>query len=160
MTSIDVAECAATIVFGTVTGNAQDCAERAARALARAGILSRVIDASDYPVTDLPRERVLLICASTYGDGDAPDNAVGLLGYLQDSACPQLSSLRYAVLAFGDRSYEYFCKCGADFDAALAGLGAGKLLERVECDVDYEELANGWITAVVDRLKDIHASLL
>ena len=37
----------------------------------------------------------------------------------------------------GDTSYEFFCQSGKDFDSKLAELGAERLLDRVDADVEY-----------------------
>ena len=47
-----------------------------------------------------------------------------------------LSALKYAVCALGDRSFPYFAQCGKDFDTALKALGAQAVVEQVECDDD------------------------
>ncbi len=57
--------------------------------------------------------------------------------------------LKFAVLALGDSSYEHFCQTGRDFDDRLEALGAARLRERIDCDVDFDESAAAWISDAV-----------
>lgn len=68
-----------------------------------------------------------LICTSTYGQGDVPDNARALYDSL--AAEPQfLGHVRYGVIALGDRTYlQTFCFGGKKFDERLADLGAQRI---------------------------------
>lgn len=60
-----------------------------------------------------PNAQHLIVLAATYGDGEAPQNAVTFLKKLAD--VPQ----SYAVLAFGDRSFPNFCAFGQRVDKIL-----------------------------------------
>src|SRR5258708_30379090 len=66
-----------------------------------------------------------------------------------------LSHLQYAVLALGDTNYEHFCKCGKDFDQQLSLLGAQRLFERADCDVDFEQAAQSWLDGVFSVLEAV-----
>lgn len=72
---------------------------------------------------------IYLICTSTYGSGDVPDNARAL--YESLAAEPQfLGHVRYGVLALGDRTYlQTYCFGGQKFDARLTDLGAQRIGE-------------------------------
>lgn len=92
---------------------------------------------------------------STHGEGDPPDRARPLYDLLHGRKAPKLANLKYSVLALGDSSYERFCEVGRRFDAQLESLGAQRLHERVECDVDFNESATRWIETITSRLADV-----
>ncbi len=89
---------------------------------------------------------------STHGEGDPPDNGLTFYEFLHSKRAPKLEGTKFSVLALGDTSYEFFCKTGQDFDARLAELGAERIVDRVDCDVDFEDAAAGWLTAVTGVL--------
>jgi sulfite reductase (NADPH) flavoprotein alpha-component len=142
------------VVYGSQTGNGRRIAERLGQAAEAAGLAVRVYAARDYPLRDLAMERLLTVVVSTHGDGDPPDDARGFIEHLAGKRAPQLPQLRYAVLALGDSSYPRFCATGREVDERLAALGAQRLLERVDCDVDYERLVAPWLEQVVGGARD------
>jgi len=143
-----------TIVYGSQTGNGKRIAERLARAAESAGLATRVYASGSYPLKDLVRERMFVVVVSTQGDGDPPDDARGFLEFLQSKRAPMLDQLSYSVLALGDSSYPKFCETGRQVDDRLAALDAKRLLDRVDCDVDYDTLANAWLDRVVNGARD------
>ncbi len=106
------------------------------------------------PLKDLAKERLLVVVVSTHGDGDPPDDARGFLEFLASRRAPKLEQLSYAVLALGDSSYPRFCETGRQVDERLAALGAKRLFDRVDCDVDYEKLATPWLDEVVTGARE------
>jgi sulfite reductase (NADPH) flavoprotein alpha-component len=141
------------VLYGSETGNAEALAKRVAKAASQRGFDAKPLGLDKIAAKDLAAEQFVLILTSTFGEGDPPENAKAFHAALHDGACPRLENLRYAVLALGDKNYEQFCKCGADFDTRLAALGAKRLYERAECDVDYEETFERWMTGVFGVLE-------
>ncbi len=137
-----------TILWGSQTGNSEGLARQTSKALGAKGFAPTVYDMGEYDTAKLKDEERLLIITSTYGDGEPPDNAVALHGFLGNGEAPKLDGVLYSVLALGDTNYPDFCKCGIEFDERLAALGATRLTPRVDCDVDYEEPFSGWLAAV------------
>lgn len=141
-----------TLLYGSHTGNCQALAEDFSGRLKENGLQVSVEDMDRYKPKSLKKEEDLLIITSTHGDGDPPDNALSFYEFLYSRRAPKLDGVRYSVLALGDSSYEYFCQTGKDFDKRLEELGAERFVERVDCDLDYEEEAEDWINKVVHSL--------
>lgn len=141
------------LLWASQTGNIESLTERYATSLMNAGAEIRMACMADYAVGDLSRADYVLLMASTFGDGDPPDNGAGFWKALQACESPLPDSMRYAVLAFGDRLYDDFCGYGRCLDARFEALGATRLLPRQECDVDYLAAADQWLDQVIKRIK-------
>src|SRR6267143_1605660 len=137
-----------TILVGTMTGTAQMCAQEMELALDDGDhrVETLLMDQLDSSV--FSRDGVFLICTSTYGQGDVPDNAKALYDDLRVRR-PNLSGVRYGVFGLGDRTYaETFNFGGKRFDDILAELGATRIGERHRHDASSgvlpEETALEW----------------
>jgi MioC protein len=146
-----------TILIGTMTGTAQLCAQEMELALddGETRIEALLMDSLDSSVFD--REAVFLICTSTYGQGDVPDNARALYEDLQRKR-PDLSKVRYGVFGLGDRTYaETFNFGGKRFDELLTELGAKRIGERYKHDASSgvlpEEMAVQWCQDWASKLQ-------
>ncbi|WP_432460886.1 assimilatory sulfite reductase (NADPH) flavoprotein subunit [Agarivorans sp. QJM3NY_25] len=133
-----------TILYASQTGNAKGVAEELLSAAQAKGINAELVNVADYKTKSLKTESHLLLVSSTNGEGEPPDDAIEFHEFLVSKKAPKLAQLKYGVLALGDSSYEFFCQTGKDFDERLAALGAERLCERVDCDVDYDKDAQAW----------------
>lgn len=140
------------VLYGTETGNAEEIAETFETKLKSQNLNVHLWDMDDFPRDSLPEVEHLFIICSTQGVGEPPINALDLYDYLHGEDAPQLDNVNYAVLALGDQDFPDFCQAGKDFDHILNQLGAKRLAERVDCDFDYEETAEQWISNMLELL--------
>ena len=142
-----------TVLYATETGNAEGVAQDFAARASQAGLNATAVDMADYRTKDLRNETHLVLVAATHGEGDPPDPAAGFFEFLWGRKAPKLSDAKFSVLSLGDSSYVEFCKAGRDLDERFEELGAERLLDRVDCDVDYEDAAEAWIEELVGVLE-------
>jgi sulfite reductase (NADPH) flavoprotein alpha-component len=141
-----------TILFGSQTGTAEGLAKRAAKEAGKRGFAATVLDMAQTDAAKLANEKNLLVIASTYGDGEPPDNAKALHTALAAEGGPKLAEVRFSVCSLGDTNYIQFCKCGQDFDLFLERRGATRILPRVDCDLDHEAKFSAWLDASLAAL--------
>jgi sulfite reductase (NADPH) flavoprotein alpha-component len=149
-----------TILFGSETGNSQRVAEQLSSTLKDKNFTVQLSSMDDFKPKKIKDVEDLFIVTATHGEGDPPDNAIQFHEFLLGRKAPKLDGVRYSVLALGDESYEHFCQTGKDFDKRLEELGATRLYDRIDCDVDYEELAEEWIKGIVGTIQEDNASVV
>lgn len=140
------------VLWASQTGNAEEAAKRCARRLQAENYPTRLLCMESASVKDLLSASVVLGVASTFGDGDPPDNGAAFWAALSAPAVPSLAAVRFAVLAFGDSSYDQFCGFGRKLDGRLADLGAHRLVDRNDCEPDDEETPSAWLDRVLQAL--------
>jgi sulfite reductase (NADPH) flavoprotein alpha-component len=141
-----------TILFGTESGNAETLAAQLRKAAAKLGFAPKVVDMADSTPAQAAAAENLVIVASTWGEGDPPQRAADFYEALLAEDAPRFETTRFAVLALGDRAYAQFCEIGRKIDERLAALGGARIADRIECDLDYETPATGWIESTLERL--------
>ena len=142
-----------TLISASQTGNARRVAEALRDDLIAAKLNVTLINAGDYKFKQIANEKLLVVVASTQGEGEPAEEAVALHKFLFSKKAPKLDNTAFAVFALGDTSYEFFCQAGKAFDSKLAELGGERLLDRVDADVEYQAAAAQWRARLVDVLK-------
>ncbi|MFV9261161.1 NADPH-dependent assimilatory sulfite reductase flavoprotein subunit [Citrobacter freundii] len=142
-----------TLISASQTGNARRVAEALRDDLIAAKLNVTLINAGDYKFKQIANEKLLIVVASTQGEGEPAEEAVALHKFLFSKKAAKLDNTAFAVFGLGDTSYEFFCQSGKDFDAKLAELGGERLLDRVDADVEYQAAAAQWRARLIDVLK-------
>ncbi|QFH68393.1 NADPH-dependent assimilatory sulfite reductase flavoprotein subunit [Enterobacter sp. E76] len=144
---------AITLISASQTGNARRVAEALRDDLLAAKLNVTLVNAGDYKFKQIAQEKLLIVVTSTQGEGEPPEEAVALHKFLFSKKAPKLDNTAFAVFGLGDSSYEFFCQSGKDFDSKLAELGAERLLDRVDTDVEFQPAAQAWRERIVEVLK-------
>jgi MioC protein len=150
------------ILVGTMTGNAEIVAQEIELTYGSAEVRITVTRMDDLRPDVFEHDSVFLICTSTYGSGDVPDNAQDFFEALQKHK-PDLSQVRYGVLGLGDRTFQdTFNFGGRKFDSLLESLGAQRIGERATLDASDgsmpEEVAVPWMATWLDEVRLAQAS--
>ncbi len=138
------------VLFGSQSGNAEGYSKKLCKEANARGFQARVAGLESIQPEELQTENNVLLITSTWGEGDMPDNAISFWDKLnQNGSSPKLDGLKFSVLALGDMNYgDTFCLAGRKLDQRFEELGAQRIHPRVDCDVDYDELAKTWSDGV------------
>lgn len=143
------------ILYGSQTGNARRLAEAALAELQNAGRSAQLQSLAELRPRDLRGIEQALFVVSTQGDGEPPEDCRDFYEALAADSAPRLEALRYSVIALGDSSYPQFCASGRILDERLQALGAQRLQDRFEGDLDYQRSAPAWLQQWRERLPAI-----
>jgi sulfite reductase (NADPH) flavoprotein alpha-component len=134
-----------TIVYASESGNSEKLANDLAKAARKNGLKPTLIDMVDLEPSDLTKAKRLVFIAATWGEGEPPARAVRAYAELMGEGTPRLDGVEFGVLALGDTAYAEFCAIGKKIDERLAALGGKRVVERVDCDLDFAAPATAWI---------------
>ncbi len=137
------------IYYGTMTGNAESLARRAYERALNTAWAARLQNLSEVRPTELDGPTLFIV--STWGDGEPPADATDFW-YDLEKAALDLTGLRYAVLGLGDRDYPEFNAFARNLDERLNALGARRIHDRIEADIDYEGTYEEWEARVFPLL--------
>ena len=143
------------LIFGTETGNAEELAEDAAHMAKKYDLNPTVIDMEDITPEGISDSKRLIVICSTWGEGEQPVNAQDLYDAVSESEDGCMIGVNFAVLALGDTAFEFFCESGKEWDEILQRKGGNTVVERIDCDVDYEDYVQDWILNTLSQMKKI-----
>lgn len=96
-----------------------------------------------------------LICTSTHGAGEFPDNIQSFVEDLKNCTI-DLSPIKFMIVGIGDSSYDTYCKAAKDIENILLSKGCKKITELKTFDmseeIDPEDLAQQWLKTNSDLL--------
>ncbi|MGH8676998.1 MAG: flavodoxin domain-containing protein [Burkholderiales bacterium] len=146
------------ILVGTMTGTAELVAQELELRLDDGDIRVRTTLMDELDASVFAPGGLFLICTSTFGQGDVPDNAQQLYDSLL-TLRPDLSNVFYGVFGLGDRTYaETFCNGARRFDRILSELGAKRIGEVVLHDASAgtlpEDVAADWIAGWIGQCRE------
>jgi sulfite reductase (NADPH) flavoprotein alpha-component len=141
-----------TLLYGSETGNGIELAAVIKKQAHSLGIAARDIDMADAKLALLKEAGDFIVVCSTHGEGEPPQPALDFFEQLEGRKAPRMEGSRFAVLALGDSTYEFYCEAGKRLDRRLAELGAERLAERIDCDVDQLGAGKDWAFRVLDGL--------
>ncbi|MFM2482374.1 FMN-binding protein MioC [Celerinatantimonas sp. YJH-8] len=143
------------LIVGSMLGAAEYVADEVEQQLLDQHQVTQHLDA-DLAELKTDGSHVWLICTSTHGAGDFPDNIEPFMSQLQQER-PDLSQLKYGVIALGSSQYDSFCQAGRDADQLLQDLGATRIGERLEIDAVEEpvpeDVALEWLPQWREQLE-------
>ena len=137
------------ILYGTQTGNAEAVAEEAAAMATAKGWSPQIAELDAIDMEILAAMEDVLVIVSTYGEGEMPDNAHIFWDAVTAADAPRLENMRYGVFALGDSSYDEFCQAGKLIDTRFEQLGAVRMAERIDADLDYEDHVDAWLDGAI-----------
>jgi sulfite reductase (NADPH) flavoprotein alpha-component len=134
-----------TIVYASESGNCEKLANDFAKAARKNGLKPNIIDMADLELATLGKAKRLVFIAATWGEGEPPARAVRAYNELMGAGAPRLDGVEFGVLALGDTAYAEFCGIGKKIDERLAALGGKRVVDRIDCDLDFAAPASKWI---------------
>ncbi len=131
------------VVHASQTGFAMELADMTAASLRAGGVNVQRAGLEHLDAARLQGIARAVFVASTTGEGDPPDPALGFVRQVMPQSIP-LQGLQYAVLALGDRAYVRFCAFGHQLDDWLRRHGAQPLFDLVEVDNADDSALRHW----------------
>jgi MioC protein len=100
-------------------------------------------------------DQTWLICTSTHGAGDFPDNIQNFVEDLKNTTI-DLSPVNFMIIGIGDSNYDTFCKAAINIKNIMLSKGCRELITIKTLDmreeIDPEDLAQQWLITNKDLL--------
>lgn len=104
----------AKIVYASMTGNTEACADIVADKLEELGFEVELDECTSVDADDMADADLCIVGTYTYGDGELPDEIVD---FYEELAEVDLSGKIYGCFGSGDTFYDDFCICVDMFEA-------------------------------------------
>ncbi|MFG1237237.1 PepSY domain-containing protein [Xanthobacter autotrophicus DSM 597] len=137
------------VAHASQTGTAARLAKALFEGLVAGGEKATLAPIGGLKPVDIARFPLVLVVASSTGEGEVPDGARALLKRLKPN---DFKGMRFAMLALGDRSYTHFCGGGQSLRTALVAAGAVEALHMREADGDPSAAFLAWADTVRGEL--------
>ncbi|NQZ88623.1 MAG: flavodoxin domain-containing protein [Colwellia sp.] len=100
-------------------------------------------------------DQTWLICTSTHGAGDFPDNIQNFVEDLKNTTV-DLSPVNFMIIGIGDSNYDTFCKAATNLKNIMLSKGCKEKIRIKTLDmreeIDPEDLAQQWLITNKDLL--------
>ncbi len=144
----------AKVVFATITGNNEDCADIITEALEDLGVEVDETEISQTDASELKDYDINVIVPYTYDEGALPEEG---MDFFEDLAELDLSGKVFGVAGSGDTFYaEYYCLAVDKFSEAMSNAHAIKGAEDIKINLapeSQEDLDNldNFASSLVDK---------
>lgn len=138
------------IIVGTMLGASEYVADAIAESLAQRDATTRIH--GEPQLTDIDKQATWVVCTSTHGAGELPDNIQGFAKSLEDA---DLTGVSFYLIGLGDTSYDTFCHGAKEMETRLTAQGASLLAPPLHIDVLEhpipEDEAVAWFETTLDN---------
>lgn len=153
---------AVTLLYASQLGTAAEIAKSIAAQATAKGYKSTISSMNDFGFDKLDpvSTPLVILVASSTGDGDPPDNAAKFYVGLRrkSNACDRLRGIKFTCLGLGDSNYTRFMHVPRVLKTRFAELGAESFYDSVEADeVDgIEDTVEKWTDGLWNALSSIY----
>lgn len=137
------------IIVGTMLGAAEYVADAIAATLSEKGATATIH--TEPKLEDINQQATWVVCTSTHGAGELPDNIQGFAKALNTA---DLTNTQVVIIGLGDTSYDTFCYGAKEIEAKLVNAGATLVTTPLHIDVLEhpipEDEAVKWFESNVD----------
>jgi len=142
------------IIVGSMLGGTEYVAEACQETLESLNHQTKLHLLPDF--SQIPsKDQTWLICTSTHGAGDYPDNILSFVDNLTNTE-NDLSSVKFLVIGVGDISYDTFCYAAKNLTKLLITKGCKEIVViktlDMQQDIDPELESQAWLLANKDQL--------